>query len=258
MGSHAGRKCCLILRNTLINSEKIICEPITDPIPEIFNIYKNFLYNDKGGEWNMDEKGLQIRMMDPTDNDYYKGEKGYIENEDGCLFEYNRKKPREEIETVLIEDYDCCGNYIIGSLLKETYPNLTTIMIDRYRGWASHVIDGHYLQIRNFIALSTQGNVNPFDYIRKLPTIENALFSDEDCYFDSYYMKDFDLPKRGFKEEFEDCLKVAIGLKTLLFFVELNEPINTPTLYSPPEGWSARTLKFKGPQQYFWICYEKQ
>lgn len=238
----------------------------TDTLPPIFHIFKDFLFDEKGQK---KEDGLRILMKvasyEPCE-DHKEDTDHFLENESGFLYEYNRVGRREDVRSVFIEDDVYCGNYIIGSLLTQAYPNLETVLIDRYRGWSWNLFEGEQLAIKNLIALGSQGRDNPFDYIRKLPSLEAALFDEyDDIYFETYSEKNtFDRKFiRTFKEEFEDCLKITKNLKTLMIFHRYNAdyhssiPIHEPVLYEPPDGWSVRLIQYPGKQIYYWICYDK-
>lgn len=274
------QKFALLLRNTYIYSDKKLCEPFIGDVPLIFTLWKNFCYFD-GKE--IDDfsvirnkiipyrgyvKYAHIRMKNylPDELDYFESS-NIIENDEGWFEEYYNNIDRgdvQDINTVYISDAYSNVNSIVGSLLKVSYPSVKTIIFNRIRG-SDNMINGlDDVNIENFIAINSQGYDNPFNYLRSMPLIKNALFEGDMCYYDKYHI--YENNKRvytgkyiSFKDEFTDCLKKCKNLQQVLFFTHniSQDPTCTPYAYSPPDGWMTRFLKFDGPQNYYWIVYEK-
>lgn len=110
-----------------------------------------------------------ISYSEWLENEY---EEDYYENEDGICVEYQRTGPKEEVDCVFISDKDSCGNYVVGTLLQSLYPAVKTVILDRYRGFDDQILKSQDLAIENFIGVSTQGEDNPFTYIRALPKLD--------------------------------------------------------------------------------------
>jgi len=181
-------------------------------------------------------------------------------NTDGHLQEVKLTAPRNDIETIYAYNDVSVKNYIIGSLLHQLYPKLHTIIYDLYRGSADFMYNCEKLHIRNFIGHGSWGDENPFSIIKKMPTIENALFSDPTMY--NPYVSDFEPPafeiiEKEFQDKFIDCLQIAKNIKEVVFMIETydKEPTIIPNLFRPPHGWNCRLLKNMGYQIYHWVVY---
>jgi len=244
-------KLALLLENKVQGSKHTHCEPYTGPIPDIFAIYK---------AWDPDMTGSNyswICMKNYKDSEYYKEEYGdkYCENAGGFMIEYQDVN-RTQVETVFISDDSTAGNFINGELLRTTYPALQTIILDRYRGYPSMLYDAEALHVKNFIAVSTQGWDNPFEYLRAMPHLECAMFESEDCYTSEYSIGNSALNKVAWLDEFVLTTSIMPNLYQLLFFTS-GLPKEIPDAFPAPPGWNTWFLKLPGLQSYYWVVYEK-
>jgi hypothetical protein len=174
-----------------------------DIVPKIIQIASSaFDYNNNKETLKYADIELKTKNYCYDEND-----ENIIYNDYGYIKEYKLNAKRKEIEIINIADDNTCGNFIIGDLIKQVYPNVKTVLIDRYRGYNSNVIRCNDLDIDNFIAYSSQGADDPFEYIRRIPLVKNALFECDDLYRNQYYIDNNFNKKRSFTEQFSECLK---------------------------------------------------
>jgi len=253
-------KHAFLLRNTQIGSDIKIAEPITENIPEILKIYLGYAYDDKGiySKNNLSGNGYTVAHVEMKSNAYRcmtDDDDFMVKNDDGYLKEYKSYKPRSNVNLVDISDENTCGNYIIGSLIKKAYPSVKIIILDRYRGYDSHILCAKDLDLDYLITESSQGYDDPFTYIRNLPLLKGAIFTSIDCYGEKYPVDKNCMIYRSFTDNFEDCLTITKNLELVLFFVRSDASNLIP--FQAPRSWTHRILKFSGPQEYYWIVYEK-
>lgn len=121
---------------------------------------------------------------------------------------------------------------------------------------SDNVLKAENLPIKEFIGVGSQGSDNPFEFIRRIPHVERVLFTEGNVYLPEYYLDSSACSKgtKPFKQEFEECVKVAKNLNTLIMFHERyegEEPLE------PPAGWSVAIKPAVGPKRFAWVIYTK-
>ena len=231
-------KLALLLLNIHPFTNKKFCNEYIGNVPKIYKIFRNYFYNEKGEEYNYCEYKDKIykypnsALIQMKTHNYKTDDntKYIINNENGYIHEYYSD---ENVDIINIYDQGSCGNFIIGNLIIQVYPNVKTILFDCYRGYPNNIIDCNNLNIDNFIAYNCQCIDNPFEYIKKLPMLKSALFTEPD-YYNQYYNKNM-----NFIDNFNSCLTVATNLKCVMFF-ECVEPEIIPNALPAPNGWSCK------------------
>lgn len=175
--------------------------------------------------------------------------KNYGEDENGWFYEYSRNVPRERVEVLHISDDTSCGNWILGSLLSLHYPNVKTILFDRYRGWSYRIKDGHLFQnLENLILYGSQGRDYFYEYKWRLPSVKWILMEED---------YEWQNEEKKFHSELRD------NLDGLVFYhsrddTEYEEP--TTRFFEKPKGWISYELdaKYLIPEErYSYIVYER-
>jgi hypothetical protein len=218
------------------------------PTTEIIALY-NGIFNAHD-EWKMIDDLAHI-CMKPDDYDCYnRNDDSFVSSDLGWMLEYKKNCEVSEVKNVLIECDAYCGNYIMGSILQERYPNVQTIIMDRYRGHSDNIYEGDKIQATNFIAYGAQGTDNPFEFCRRLSNVEYFLFSDKT------YIYSHIIDTVQFGTEILDCP----NLKGLIFLQEMEqwEKIE-PVAITPPSGWNVKIIMGQDYYAYheYWICYER-
>jgi hypothetical protein len=211
--------------------------------PEIIKLFINRGSND------FFEIHMKNHEHTHSTNEVISNEYGYIEEDNEC-------GRRNTIKNITIYSYEGC-NYIIGSLLKETYPNVKTIMLDCYRTDYSFVQKCEDLDLDNLICVCPTSLENPFGFMRNIPKIKCALFCDIGYFYrkeyeyhknerngdyekyknNTEYRQDENFLYRPFETEFMDTLDACKQLKQVVFLTHWSYMPSENEILSAPTGW---------------------
>ena len=243
-------------------------EDVTDPIPDIHKEYRKMWhdiknYKDGKNQYvsddfmivNCKKKVIEDEQIDGHNVKIECDDTPILYNNDGYIEEYNNDGLKKKIKTLRIEDEQTAGNYIIGTLISNLYPDVKTISLNRYRGWSSNIVRGDALHNEYFIADDYQGYDNPFIFVEKLPNTKWFLFNGEYIYNKTYYVDGNIENPISFKEEFDRVAKIQSNFVGIMFFIDrLNGP------YEPPTGWTRRTIDFPNQNitECYWVVYERK
>jgi hypothetical protein len=109
-----------------------------------------------------------------------------VQDEKGWISEYFRNCPKDTVEVVFIRDEHSCGNFIIGHLLSKLYPNMKTLIFDRYRGFVEGISDGVLLQnLESLILHGSQGIDTFYEFSKALPSVK-YIFMEEDYEYQNH------------------------------------------------------------------------
>jgi hypothetical protein len=185
--------------------------------PMNLGFYPDFL-NYKEVPVNFAHIACKSQAYTPYSNTIAQDEKGWIS-------EYFRNCSKDTVEVVFISDEHSCGNFIIGHLLSKVYPNMKTLIFDRYRGFVEGISDGALLQNLEFLILhGSQGIDTFYEFSKALPSVK-YIFMEED-YEDQ---NDEGL----FQSELDKSALQGVVFQSSSFLRE-EKRIST---FPPPQGW---------------------